>query len=214
MLQERLMSFALLGAEWVMWLLVALSFICIAVAAERAIYIALNRTPSGPLQDALGAFLAGGSPEDLSEKLQKMRGLQARVLLAGLEAGMRDGAAAAEEVITGNLKYEKLQLGKRLLIIGTTGSNAPFLGLFGTVLGIIKAFNDLASNAAEASDAVMAGISEALVAPAVGLIVAIPAVVLYNYFQGRNKEIVAELESMSHLVLSRFKRPSETAKGA
>lgn len=211
MLQDSLMSFALMGAEWVMWLLIGLSLLCIAVAAERAIYIALNRSPSGALQEALDRFLSGGSAADLSQVLAGMKGLQARVLRAGLEAGQRDGAAAAEEVITGNLKYEKLQLSKRLIVIGTTGSNAPFLGLFGTVLGIIKAFNDLASDSAEASTAVMAGISEALVATAVGLMVAIPAVVLYNYFQGRNKEIVAELESMAHLVLSRFKAPAEGA---
>lgn len=214
MLQESLMSFALLGAEWVMWLLVGLSLLCIAVAAERAIYSALNRSPTGALQEALDRFLSGGSAQELSDTLSGMRGLQARVLRAGLEAGQRDGSAAAEEVITGHLKYEKLQLSKRLIIIGTTGSNAPFLGLFGTVLGIIRAFNDLASDSAEASAAVMAGISEALVATAVGLMVAIPAVVLYNYFQGRNKEIVAELESMSHLLLSRFKAPAESAKGA
>jgi biopolymer transport protein ExbB len=214
MLQDRLMSFALLGAEWVMWLLIGLSLLCIAVAVERAIYIALNSSPTAALQEALDRFLNGGSAADLSETLSDMRGLQARVLRAGLEAGQRDGSAAAEEVITGYLTYEKLQLSRRLLVIGTTGSNAPFLGLFGTVLGIIKAFNDLASDSAEASTAVMAGISEALVATAVGLMVAIPAVVLYNYFQGRNKAIVAELESMSHLVLSRFKAPAKIAEGA
>jgi biopolymer transport protein ExbB len=79
------------------------------------------------------------------------------------------------------------------------------VGLFGTVLGIIKAFHDLGVGTDEAASAVMAGISEALVATAVGLMVAIPAVILYNYFQSRNKSLVAELESMSHLLLSRFK---------
>lgn len=214
MLQEKLMSFALLGAEWVMWLLIGLSFLCIAVAVERAIYIVLNRTATHTLQDALERFLAGGSAEEFQDALSKMRGLQARVLAAGMEAGLRDGYDAAEEVITGHIKYEKLQLSRRLIVIGTTGSNAPFLGLFGTVLGIIKAFHDLASDDAEASAAVMAGISEALVATAVGLLVAIPAVVLYNGFQSRNKAIVAELESMSHLVLSRLTDGAKTVEGA
>ena len=115
------------------------------------------------------------------------------------------GSESAEEVIAGNLKFEKQQLSRGLIIIGTTGSNAPFVGLFGTVLGIIKAFNDLAGGTDEAAAAVMSGISEALVATAVGLMVAIPAVILYNYFQTRNKALIAELESMSHLLLSRFK---------
>ena len=218
MLQDSLMSFALLGAEWVLWLLVALSVICIALAVERSIYIALNKSPRAALQAALTRYLEGGEPQALVTRLGELKGLEARVLLAGLRAGLRDGPAAAEEVIAGNLKYEKIRLDRGLIVIGTTGSNAPFLGLFGTVLGIIKAFHDLAANTAEASEAVMAGISEALVATAVGLMVAIPAVILYNYFQRRNKDIVAELESMAHLVLSRLKRrdPGQplAAKGA
>lgn len=214
MLQDRLMSFALLGAEWVLWLLIALSLLCIAIAAERAFYLFTNKSPQAALQAALNRFLSGGSSAQLQDELSKMKGLQARVLRAGLEAGERDGSSAAEEVIAGHLKYEKLQLDRGLIVIGTTGSNAPFLGLFGTVLGIIKAFHDLASDTAEASEAVMAGISEALVATAVGLMVAIPAVILYNYFQRRNKSVIAELESMSHLILSRFKsRSADAATG-
>lgn len=218
MLQDSLMGFALLGAEWVLWLLVGLSLVCITIAAERGIYIALNTSPRARLQAALARYLDGGDAETLLARLGELKGLEARVLKAGLEAGLRDGASAAEEVIAGHLKYEKLRLDRGLIVIGTTGSNAPFVGLFGTVLGIIKAFHDLASNTAEASEAVMAGISEALVATAVGLMVAIPAVILYNYFQRRNKDIVSELESMSHLVLSRLKstRPAAAAaaKGA
>lgn len=211
MLQERLMSFALLGAEWVLWLLVALSLVCIAIAVERAIYIGLNTSPRARLQAALSRFLDGGDASTLQTRLEELKGMEARVLGAGLRAGLRDGADAAEEVIAGNLKYEKLRLDRGLIVIGTTGSNAPFLGLFGTVLGIIKAFHDLASNTAEASEAVMAGISEALVATAVGLMVAIPAVILYNGFQRRSKDIIAELESMAHLVLSRLKSTAPAA---
>ena len=81
---------------------------------------------------------------------------------------------------------ERLALEKRLGILGTLGNNAPFIGLFGTVLGIIKAFADLAQNQGPAGRRwSCAGISEALVATAVGLLVAIPAVIAYNIFQGR-----------------------------
>ena len=91
-----------------------------------------------------------------------------------------------------------------LSILATVGSNAPFLGLFGTVLGIIQAFNDLAENTAEASEAVMAGISEALVATAIGLLVAIPAVVLYNGFSRWVKGRLGRSESLADLVLARM----------
>lgn len=205
MLEDKLMSFSLMGAEWVLWLLVGLSILCLGVAVERWIYQTLNRSPRAAVQGALNAFLSGGSTDELGSALKDMKGMEARVLAAGLEAAVDGGSEAAEEVIAGNLKFEKQKLSRGLIIIGTTGSNAPFVGLFGTVLGIIKAFHDLGVGTDEAAAAVMGGISEALVATAVGLMVAIPAVILYNYFQSRNKTLVAELESMSHLLLSRFK---------
>ena len=92
-----------------------------------------------------------------------------------------------------------------LAVLATVGSNAPFVGLFGTVLGIIQSFHDLAVNTAEASEAVMGGISEALVATAVGLMVAIPAVVLYNTFLRWTRARVARVESLASIVLSRLK---------
>jgi len=208
MLQEKLMSFALMGGEWVLWLLVLLSILCLTVAVERLIYSFLNSTPRYKLQEAITAFLQGGDTSEFKKHVSEMKGMEARVLHAGVESGQQDGPAAAEDAIAGHIKLEKLKLDRGLVIIGTTGSNAPFVGLFGTVLGIIKAFNDLASNTAEAADAVMAGISEALVATAVGLMVAIPAVILYNAFQRRNKARLGELESMSLLILSRFKSPN------
>ena len=212
MLEQQLTNFALLGAEWVLWVLVGLSVLCIAVAVERLIYAGLNATPAGPFQAALQAFVGGGRAADLETTLDGLDGIEARVLKAGVQAGRRGGAASAEEAITGTLTIEKVKLERRLIVLGTVGSNAPFIGLFGTVLGIIQAFHNLAVDSDEGATAVMSGISEALVATAVGLIVAIPAVVLYNWFQRRNKELLARVTSLSHMVLSRFKDdPSRAA---
>ncbi len=92
------------------------------------------------------------------------------------------------------LKYEpldlKLTLEKRLGILATFGNNAPFIGLFGTVLGIIKAFHDLANTSDFGIKVVMSGISEALVATAMGLFVAIPSVIAYNYFVRKIKRLL------------------------
>ena len=99
------------------------------------------------------------------------------------------------------LAEERIRLGKNLAFLGTLGANAPFIGLFGTVLGIIQAFKDLGDTgvqSGETSKVVMAGISEALVATAVGLLVAIPAVVAYNIFQRRVKRMLGEAESMAN----------------
>jgi biopolymer transport protein ExbB len=82
------------------------------------------------------------------------------------------------------------------------GNNAPFIGLFGTVIGIIQAFHNLAANPAGGPAVVMAGISEALVATAVGLVVAIPAVVAYNGFLRVVKRRVANAEAVKRIILT------------
>jgi biopolymer transport protein ExbB len=187
-----------------MWLLVLLSVACLAVAAERALYRTSNKSPTAALQAALGDFFARGDAAALEDKLAAVPGIEARVVLSGLRAAHAGGVPAAEQAIAGTLLFERLKLERGLIVLGTVGSNAPFLGLFGTVLGIIKAFRDLSVESAEASAAVMSGISEALVATAIGLMVAIPAVVLYNWFQRANKDQLGRLESLSHLVLARL----------
>ena len=94
---------------------------------------------------------------------------------------------------------------KRLLILGTLGNNAPFVGLFGTVLGVIRAFHDLAQNATAGPEVVMAGLSEALIATAVGLFVAIPCVISYNYFKKQVEDLLSTTETLSRLILSHLR---------
>lgn len=89
----------------------------------------------------------------------------------------------------------KLLLEKRLGILATFGNNAPFIGLFGTVLGVIKAFHSLGTSTEFGVRAVMTGISEALVATAMGLFVAIPSVIAYNYFVRKIKTLLLIYES-------------------
>ena len=135
------------------------------------------------------------------------------MLAAGLEMAHL-GTESAERAMAGTVAAEKLMMERGLSFLATVGSNAPFLGLFGTVLGIIQAFHDLAINTAEASEAVMAGISEALVATAVGLLVAIPAVVLYNAFTRWVKSRMARSQSLSQLVLARISASGAGAHGS
>lgn len=216
MLEEKMFAFAMLGSEWVLWLLVLLSAACLTVAIERMLFLRQNRTPLAKLQQAFSTFLEGGSTESFSTDLKNLPGIEASILQSGLTAHGRGGHAAAENAIAGRIVFERTRLDRGIIIIGTTGSNAPFLGLFGTVLGIIKAFADLATQTDEGAASVMAGISEALVATAIGLLVAIPAVVLYNYLRQRNKNLLSNLQSMSHLMLSRLDESSgqETKKEA
>ncbi|MBX2801363.1 MAG: MotA/TolQ/ExbB proton channel family protein [Myxococcales bacterium] len=203
MLQDGMMAFALLGVDWVLWLLVIMSVLCIGVSIERAVYLMRDGTDRSKLQRAFQDFLGGGSRDGFHESLKGMEGYQARVLTSGLDLSTR-GVDAAEKAMVSTVTAEKVQMERGLSLLATVGSNAPFVGLFGTVLGIIQAFRDLSVNTAEASEAVMAGISEALVATAVGLMVAIPAVVLYNLFIRFVKARQSRTESLANLLLARL----------
>jgi len=205
------MSFALLGAGWVLWLLVALSVGCIAIALERVVFLLRDRADAGSLSSAVNGFLSNGDATSLRSSLQSVGGFESRVLSAGLELAPH-GVEAAEKAMAGTVTAEKMRMERGLSFLATVGSNAPFLGLFGTVLGIIKAFHDLSVNTDEASEAVMAGISEALVATAVGLLVAIPAVVLYNVFSRWVKSRLSRTQSLANLVLARLE--GEVAHGS
>lgn len=213
MLEDKMFAFAMLGSEWVLWLLVLLSAACVTVAIERILFLAKHRTPLNKLQRTLTGFLEGDSTATFTKNLKELDGIEANVLKSGLHAFERGGQSAAENAIAGQMVFERTRLDRGIIIIGTTGSNAPFLGLFGTVLGIIKAFADLATQTDDGAASVMAGISEALVATAIGLLVAIPAVVLYNYLRQRNKNLLSNLQSMGHLMLARLSDTSVQQQG-
>lgn len=207
-----MLSFALLGAGWVLWLLVMLSVGCIGISLERAVYLLRDGTDRAALGSAINQFLTTGDRGALTGKLRSMTGFEARVLGAGMELSPH-GPEAAEKAMAGTVAAERMRMERGLSFLATVGSNAPFLGLFGTVLGIIQAFHDLSVNTEEASEAVMAGISEALVATAVGLMVAIPAVVLYNAFSRWVKSRLARSESLGQLVLARLEGGESVAHG-
>jgi len=183
--------------------LLILSIACIAIATERLIFLALTNTPRQALGQAIEAFFANGDVSAFQSKLGKLKGTEARVILAGLER-VDAGSESVEKAMIGTATAERMKMERGLFVLATVGSNAPFIGLFGTVLGIIQAFNDLAKSQHEASEAVMAGISEALVATAVGLLVAIPAVVLYNAFNRWVKTRLGRTDSLADMVLAKL----------
>jgi len=143
--------------------------------------------------------LAEGDRAGIGGALKAAEGAGARILSRSLQTGAR---AAAEDRVTAAALDERRFLEKRLLILGTLGSNAPFVGLFGTVLGVIRAFHDLAEHSGAGPEIVMKGLSEALIATAVGLFVAIPSVIAYNYLQKQVKDLLSGVESLSRLILA------------
>ena len=179
-------------AEWVLWLLIGLSIASVAIMVERDRNSELNR------------LLDIGDYAGAAELLARYDSLETNVTLFGLRE-YRKGPDAVEDLLAGAETRERLRYQARLSFLATVGSNAPFIGLFGTVLGIIRAFKDLSGNMADASGTVMAGISEALIATAVGLLVAIPAVIAYNVFIGKVKDVAANGELLSKTLLSQLK---------
>ena len=133
------------------------------------------------------------------------------MLLAGLKEISR-GKAGVQDIMEGESLRVGLFLGRRLSFLGTLGANAPFIGLFGTVLGIIHAFKDLALTEGGGGPAVMAGIAEALVATAVGLLVAIPAVVMYNFFHRRLHVVQERSRFLEQLLLAHLDGAAGTAE--
>jgi len=203
-LTQRILGFTLLGSEWVLWLLIGLSILSVAVMVERALFLASGRLDFDALAKELMSFVRAGDVTGARRALAGRRGPEVQVAAAGLEQFGR-GADAVSEAMASTKSRLRLELERNLGVLGTLGNNAPFIGLFGTVLGIIKAFADLSRNQAGGAGAVMSGISEALVATAVGLMVAIPAVVAFNYFSRRVKVRMAEVDWMAELVASQVR---------
>ncbi|MGE5185232.1 MAG: MotA/TolQ/ExbB proton channel family protein [Acidobacteriota bacterium] len=194
------------GATWVLYFLIALSAIQLAVIGERAIVYYRSRAP-GRLAAKVRDALATGSTKAVTLAVAGDRSLEARTVAAGAASAER-GAYAVRELMHAASVEERLRLERGLSFLGTVGNNAPFIGLFGTVLGVIHATQSLATTSGHGAAQVMSGISEALISTAVGLLVALPAVAAFNYFQrilktravaadGLGSELIAHLASDS-----------------
>ncbi|MFZ5453856.1 MAG: MotA/TolQ/ExbB proton channel family protein [Thermodesulfobacteriota bacterium] len=200
-LTKSMLNLALGGGTWVLWLLVALSVISVVIMVERALTFYRSRFLHEPFIAAITPLLEN---QDWAEAMALCEGspaLEPQILLAGLRlAG--DGKEAATEVMEAERLRVSELLEKGLSFLGTLGANAPFIGLFGTVLGIIHAFKDLALAEGGGGPAVMAGIAEALVATAVGLMVAIPAVLMYNFYLRRLHLVLERSQRLGRLLLA------------
>jgi biopolymer transport protein ExbB len=212
-LVQGLLDLPVFHSEWVLWLLLALSLVSIAVMIERVVFYGRHAVNADSVRGELARSLDKGDFHAAVATLRRHDSLETNSVLAGLLAYDK-GPESVEDLIAGALGREKSRYERRLGFLATLASNAPYIGLFGTVLGIIRSFRDLSANMAEASGAVMAGIAEALLATAVGLLVAIPAVIAYNVFKSRVKNASTGCEMLARVVLSNLKsvEPSRAAE--
>lgn len=203
-IQARMTDFAMLGATWVMWLLIGLSMVALAIAVERAIYLWRTSDNIQRLRDDLRGYLDRRDVEGARKRLARSKSFEARVIEAGLEA-VEDGADSAEERMAGASTRARLSMEKGLAFLGTVGNNAPFVGLLGTVIGIIRAFAELEASSGQVSSGLMAEVGEALVATAIGLLVALPAVAFFNGFHRVIKVRLANADSIGRPLLAVLK---------
>ncbi len=198
------------GAGWVLWLLAGLSVSSLVLAFERWMYLRRRGGDLEALARGLDEHLQSSDFAGARKLLEASPAVAARVADAGLRLADR-GAEAAEKAMQSASALERGRLERWLAFLATVGNNAPFVGLFGTVVGVIHAFEELghaapghgASAAGQvASQAVMASIAEALVATAVGILVALPAVAAYNYLQRQVATLLSGAEVLTNLVLA------------
>ncbi len=208
------------GAGWVLWLLGLLSLASVSVALERWLYFRKRRGDVRALSEQLDRLLWDTKIAEAIDMLQKSPAVAASVAASGLRLASL-GPEAVERAMASATALERSKLEARLAFLGTLGNNAPFVGLFGTVIGVIQAFEQLGTGqdggaaAAASQSLVMSAIAEALVATAVGIAVALPAVAAYNYLQRQVAALLSEAEVLTNLVLAYLlRRDQPTAQQA
>ena len=198
---DNFFAIAQVAHEVTLWSLILLSILSVAFILERFVTLGKIRRKSQDIALQLREILQTNNLADLEDLAKDRESLEGRGLSYGLRHVREKGLNGLEEIFSSFAAIERPGLERYLGFLATVGSNAPFIGLLGTVFGIMDAFRSLAQSQGDAT-AVMIGISKALVATAVGLIVAIPAVIAYNYFQKQVKGVMLNIESVKDLTLA------------
>jgi biopolymer transport protein TolQ len=198
---ETLFKIAEASAFSILYLMGFLSVVSVSIMIER--FFALKRISASSKSISLGFrnVIETQDLEQINQLSENGKSLEARALGYGLGFVKKHGASGLDELFDSFKAIERPGLEKNLNILGTIASNAPYIGLLGTVMGIMKAFNDLAVAPGQGNEVVMAGIAHALVSTAIGLAVAIPAVVAFNYFQKKVGLVLANIDAARDLCL-------------
>lgn len=189
--------------EWIvaggmtMATLIFLSVVSIGVVLERLAFFKQVRLATAALRAEITAALEKKQHDLVLERCRQSESPLAAMILAEAASGRDAESADAERVMTLTMRGEMARLKQYLPILATIASIAPFVGLFGTCKGIIAAFSDIATQGMGGPSVIAAGISEALVSTATGLLVAIPALMFYNYFSKAISNMALELEAQA-----------------
>ncbi len=202
-LNEQLLKFALsTGTQWVLYLLIFCSIINFTIILDRLYYFMKFRGQFDNFIHGLSERFHSQMPvEQIAAWCSGQNNLEASVAAVGLEKSSR-GEKAAEESMMATMIAAKTKYERGIIILGTLGNNTPFIGLFGTIIGIMHAFHALSVSGNAGPEVVMSSIAEALVATALGILVALPAVIAYNFFNRSIKKKMANADTTARLVLT------------
>ncbi len=193
----------------VMWPLLGCSLLALAITIERAINLRASRILDPAVVERISALAEGGRLERAVEACRQNPGIFANIALAGLEVAARgEGESASKEAVEDAGRHETARLNRYLGTLGTIVGISPLLGLLGTVFGMIEVFDTIAASGGGEAAQLSGGISEALITTAAGLMIAIPALVAYNYFHEKAEFIITDLERESlRVVRGLFQAP-------
>jgi biopolymer transport protein ExbB/TolQ len=212
-LMQKLVFVAQIASQAVLYVLLALSVISIGVIFERWWFFFRRRDDIDELSDRLKRALKRGDLNAARKALHDSPSIQAAIAAEAMEWYV-DGPDAVEQILVKAVRQRRKTFEAGLLFLGTLGNNAPFIGLFGTVLGIVTAFRELGANSMGAMGNVMGGIAEALIATAVGILVALPAVISYNIFQKKSADVEDQAAGLGNVIIAAMKSHPAAAKAA
>ncbi len=198
---DTLFKIAEVSAYGILYFMGFLSIASVAIMIERFFALKKISASSNGMANGFKAVIANQDIKQIEQLSENTTSLEGRALGYGMNYVKSYGPNGLDELFNSFKTTEKPELEKNLNILGTIASNAPYIGLLGTVMGIMKAFNDMAGATGQSNDVVMAGIAHALVSTAVGLAVAIPAVVAFNFFQKQVGAVLNNIDAARDLCL-------------
>lgn len=194
---------ALTVGEYLIFTIMGLaSVLALAVGIEKALLFSKINRSQEEIFEKMKRELSLGQIDSLDKyEKEHPESVYARFALF-IKENYKAGEEALAYLMDSKMIEERIFLEKRLIVLGSLGNNAPFIGLLGTVLGIIKAFFNLGALGNSGAEVVMKSISTALVATAGGLLIAIPVVIANNYFNKKLKVIMQNLEQLAKAALA------------
>ena len=201
----------LLKTSIAMDVLLLMSVVTVTFAIERWWYFSRTGCKVGPLLSALKRHVSAGDDARALETCAKENSGPARVA----EAVLKSGATTREDLehaASAAVEKESVEMERNLIVLGTMSNVAPLMGLFGTVMGIIRSFRDIAVTGSGGSSVIAMGVSEALLTTAVGIVIAVIATMFYNGFIRRVRVRNVQMEEVTRAVLSEISKRSVKAR--